>query len=118
MGCGSGTSRSLFPLPMMCSTARARSTALISRVVASPMRRPHEYTVARQVRWIGLRMPLSRRRICSSESASGSRFCRGEEILFPPEQSPDAAQRVAVEELQSVSSDLERAARHAALAQG
>jgi hypothetical protein len=33
----------------------ARSTERISNVVASPMRRPHAYMVARHVRGIGLR---------------------------------------------------------------
>src|SRR5208337_3503067 len=48
-GCGSGASRSLLPLPMMCSTWLARSMAPISSVVASLMRRPHAYMTARQV---------------------------------------------------------------------
>src|SRR6185436_20920453 len=52
-----------------------------------------------------------------SDSASGSRFCRGEAILFFPEQPPGAAKRVAIEETQTVLSGLECAARHAALTQ-
>jgi hypothetical protein len=49
-------------LPTMCNTWLARSTALISSLEASLMRRPHAYMTARHVLWIGLRMlPSSRR---------------------------------------------------------
>src|SRR5271165_3439704 len=59
-GCGSGTSRSLLPLPMMRNTWLARSMALTSSVVASLMRGPHAYMTARHVLWTGLRIPLRR----------------------------------------------------------
>jgi hypothetical protein len=39
-GCGSGTRRSLLPLPMMRRVKLALSIAPISRVMASLMRRP------------------------------------------------------------------------------
>src|SRR5271166_364079 len=101
----------------MRNTRLARSMAPISSVAASPMRRPHAYITVRHVRWIGLRMQLSRCRTCSSNSASGSRFCRGEAILFSPEQPPHAFKRMAIEETQPVLVDLERAAGCPALAQ-
>src|SRR5271166_289601 len=62
-------------------------------------------------------MLLSRCRTCSSDSASGSRFCRGEAILFSPEQSPRTAERIAVKETQAVLAGLEGAACHPSLAQ-
>jgi hypothetical protein len=49
-------------LPTIRNTWLARSTAPISSVVASLMRRPQAYMTARQVLWVGLRIPLSRRR--------------------------------------------------------
>ena len=45
-GCGSGTRRSLSPLPMMRSSRLAPSIAVTSRVVASLMRRPQAYMTA------------------------------------------------------------------------
>src|SRR5271165_4859032 len=47
----------------------------------------------------------------------GSRVCRGEAILFFPEQLPATAERVLVEETQPVMTGLEGAACHASLAQ-
>src|SRR5271165_2191052 len=49
-------------LPTIRNTWFARSTAPISSVVASLMRRPQADITARQVLWVGLRIPLSRRR--------------------------------------------------------
>src|ERR1700692_4659602 len=63
-------------------------------------------------------MPLSRCRTCSSDNASGSRFCRGEAILFSPEQLPGTAERVLVVETESVMTGLEGAASHPSLTQG
>src|SRR5258708_2537134 len=62
-------------------------------------------------------MPLSRCRTWSSDNASGSRFCRGEAILFPPEQPPGTAERVLVIETKAVMTGLEGAACHPSLAQ-
>src|SRR5271165_2294518 len=102
---------------MIRNTWLARSTAPTSNVVASLMRRPHAYMTARHVLWTGLRMPPRRCRTCSSDSASGSRFCRGEAILFFPEQPPGTVERVVVEEAKAVLTGLEGAACHALLAQ-
>jgi hypothetical protein len=62
-------------------------------------------------------MALSRLRTCSSDSASGSRFCRGEAILFFPEQRPTMAERVLIEKAQAVVAGLEGATGCPALAQ-
>ena len=51
------------------------------------------------------------------DSASGSRFCRGEAILFFPKQPPGMAERVVIEKAQAVLSGLEGAACNPSLAQ-
>ena len=116
IGCGSGTSRSLLPLPITRSTWLARSTALICSLVASLMRRPHAYMVARHVLWMGLRIALSSSLTCSSDSAFGSRFWRGEASLFFPEQRPAPSERVLVEKAKAEPAGLKGAACHPALA--
>ena len=82
IGSGSGTSRSLLPLPIMRSSRLLPSTAPISRVAASLIRRPQAYMTAKQVLWTGLVMPPSSRRTSASASAWGSRFWRGRRIFF------------------------------------
>src|ERR1700733_736044 len=85
-------------------------------LVASLMRSPHAYMVARHVLWIGSRIPTSLCRTGSSVNASGSRFCRERRSFFP-EQVTGTAEPLLVEEVDPLMTGPEGAARHPSLAQ-
>src|SRR5262249_55005647 len=56
-GLGTGTMRSLLPLPTTRNRPLVLSMAVTGRAAASLMRRPQAYIRRKQPQWIGLRMP-------------------------------------------------------------
>ena len=82
IGCGSGTRRSLSPLPMIRRSRLALSTLAISTVAASPMRRPQAYMSAKQVLWMGFLTQPRSARISASDSTAGRRCFLGRADSF------------------------------------
>src|SRR5271165_1907247 len=68
-GCGSGTRRSLLPLPTTRTTPLTPSTAVTSRVAASLVRRPHAYMSRKAVLATGF---LTRPRIARASASDGT----------------------------------------------
>src|SRR4051794_9275518 len=81
-GAGSGTQRSLLPLPMTRIRLFLPSIAVTSRIAASLMRSPQAYISRKQIRAIGFLTPAIRERASASERTQGRRLRLGALTLF------------------------------------